>query len=238
MLGHWQYIYLDQDGGTKKIEEKLEAYVDIFGDMLKEDATKAISKYGHLAPPDYLSRLPQIRLEPWESKWLNGNQKYRRTLAGLHEKILDSRDVFYEHNNQDLTLNGGKLTSTDDPKQFVKEAKEKYGYLALVPRHGWSPWVHCENRFLDTLFGGSTDENDHVPPHPPHSRAAMPPSSPQVPTAHRARRAIINCIAAMVAFAAYLVVEFALCHQAWMNWESWMSDGRVAADEWGRPIAR
>lgn len=40
MLGHWGYRRLDQDGGTKEIERQLEAYKDIFDDMLEEDATR------------------------------------------------------------------------------------------------------------------------------------------------------------------------------------------------------
>lgn len=62
LVGHWEYRFLGQDGGPKDIERLLEAYVDIFGDMLEEDATKVISKYGHLAPADYFSTLPQRRL--------------------------------------------------------------------------------------------------------------------------------------------------------------------------------
>lgn len=62
VAGHWGYEHLDQDGGTKGIERDLEAYRDIFGDMLEGDATKVIGKYGHLAPADYFSTLPQRRL--------------------------------------------------------------------------------------------------------------------------------------------------------------------------------
>lgn len=168
---------------------------------------------------------------------MDGNQEHRRTLEGLHKKILDGTDVFHEHNNQDLTLNWDKITSADEHRKFAKEAKEEYSYLALVPRHVWSPWVHCEDGFLDTLFGDSTDENDHVPPRSFRSKPTTPQPSPQMPIAHRARLTSIKYITASVAFAVYIVVELALCDQAWMEWESWMSDGRVAADaRW--PIAR
>lgn len=61
--------------------------------------------------------------------------KHQRSLEGLHERIHDGTDVFYERNSQDVTQKWGKYASDDVHRKFAKEATEKYGYIALVLRH-------------------------------------------------------------------------------------------------------